>query len=238
MAVACQLGLFRNGGKRRGAGRKPSGERSRTKHDRRPELHAAHPVHVTLRVVPEIGNIRCPAAYEAIRAAAQVATARDRIRIAHYSIQGNHVHLIIEAGGKSALARGMQGFQISIARHINTALSANGRRRRGKVFADRYHSVVITSPTQMRNVLGYVLGNWRKHGDDRRTRRDWLVDPFSSGFAFTGWKELERGIALWPPGDHPWIRPREAHTWLLQAGWKLAGTISVFAVPGPRPAGQ
>jgi REP element-mobilizing transposase RayT len=229
--------LFRNGGKRRGAGRKPSGARARTKHDKRPELSASHPVHVTLRMAPEIGNLRCSAGYRAIRAAAQVATARDRIRIAHYSIQGNHVHLIIETHSKAALALGMQGFQISIARHINTVLRANGRRRRGNVFADRYHAVVITSPTQMRHVIAYVLGNWRKHGEDRRTLRGWLVDPFSSGFAFEGWQERERGVALVPPGDHPWICPREARTWLLREGWKRAGAISVFAIPGSRPPG-
>jgi len=101
------------------------------------------------------------------------------------------------------------------------------------VFADRYHVVVIRSPTQARNVLSYVLGNWRKHQEDRSGQpKTWLVDPFSSGISFPDWQEREGRAWMWkvPAGHEPLMvyRPR---TWLLQNGWKLAGTISVRDVP-------
>ncbi|HEU4730025.1 MAG TPA: transposase, partial [Kofleriaceae bacterium] len=103
---------------------------------------------------------------------------RERFRIVHVSIQRNHVHMLVEAEHKTALARGMQGFQISAARHINTALGDRVRRRRGQVFADRYHLEVISSPTRARHAIAYVLGNWRKHREDRGPLSStWRVDP-------------------------------------------------------------
>lgn len=139
----------------------------------------------------------------------------------------------VQAEDKKALARGMQGFQISAARNINTALGDKYGRRRGKVFVDRHHVVVITSPTQARHVLSYVLNNWRKHGEDRHEPRPQLVDPFSSGWSFGGWKELADEPFLWRPekGYEPMIvyRPR---AWMLSEGWQRAGgRISARAVP-------
>ena len=225
--------LFRHGGKRRGAGRKPNGPRAGARHETRPEIDEESVLHVVLRVVPEVGSLRRPALYRALRDASVTAAMRERIRIVHISVQRTHVHLLVEAVDKEALARGMQGFQISAARNINTALGDKYGRRRGRVFADRYHLVVITSPTQARNVLSYVLNNWRKHGEDRHAPRARMVDSFSSGAAFGGWKELGDQPFLWKPdpGFEPMIvyRPR---AWMLSDGWTRAGgAISARAVP-------
>src|SRR5207244_3065593 len=78
-------------------------------------------------------------------------------------------------------------------RNINTMLGQDKyRRRRGRVFADRYHVRVIKSPRQARNTLSYVLNNWRKHREDQAgLPATWLVDPFSSGISFPDWKEME-----------------------------------------------
>src|SRR5215468_11499438 len=71
------------------------------------------------------------------------------------------------------------------ARNINTALGDGVRRRRGKVFADRYHVEVIRSRTQAHHTLRYVLLNWRRHREDQRgLPSTWLVDPFSTGVLF------------------------------------------------------
>jgi putative transposase len=163
-----QQELFRWGGKRKGAGRKPKGKRSRAAHGRRPEVKPWHALHVVLRVVPAVGSLRRRDVYKAVREATIVAAVREWVRVVHVSVQRDHVHLLVEAENKQALARGMQGFQISAARHINTLLGDRCRRRRGKVFAERYHLEVITTPTRARNALGYVMNNWRHHGEDRR----------------------------------------------------------------------
>ena len=106
--------------------------------------------------------------------------ARTDFRVVHVSIQSNHVHLLVEADDKQALARGMQGFAISAAKRLNREL----RRRRGEVFAFRYHATPVTNPTQARNAISYILNNWRHHGCATRT---WRIDPYSSAESFHDW---------------------------------------------------
>src|SRR6185503_3257431 len=163
-----QQELFGTGGKRKVAGRKPKGARAGAPHKERPEIRANQALHIVLRVVSAVGSLRRREMYKAVREATIVAAVRERIRIVQISLQRNHVHLLVEAKNKEALARGMQGFQISAARNINTVLGDDKyRRRRGSVFVDRFHLVVITSPTQARRVLSYVMNNWRKHAEDQ-----------------------------------------------------------------------
>jgi hypothetical protein len=102
------------------------------------------------------------------------------------------------------------------------------------VFADRYHAVVIRSPTQARNTLAYVMGNWKKHREDRGGQpRLWLVDPFSSAISFPDWHERRdepRMVRI--PADHDPLVVFRPRTWILREGWKRAGAISVHDVPG------
>jgi REP element-mobilizing transposase RayT len=166
-----QQELFRHGGKRKGAGRKPKGRRAGAPHQKRDDFKARHPLHVVMRVVPAVGNMRRRKLYKAMREATITAALRERFRIVHISLQRTHVHMLVEAKNKLALARGMQGFQISAARHINTVLGPDRyRRRRGPVFADRYHVEVITSPTQAHHALSYVLSIGES---TMKTSRDW-----------------------------------------------------------------
>jgi REP element-mobilizing transposase RayT len=232
-----QQDLFRRGGKRRGAGRKPKGARAGERHGARPAFKPYQPLHVVMRVVPAAGSLRRRKMYRALRDATVIAALRERFRIVHISLQRTHIHMLVEADHKAALARGMQGFLISAARNINTALGDSTRRRRGKVFADRYHAEVITSPTRARHAIGYVLSNWRRHREDQQgLASTWLVDPFSTGILFPDWQELQDKALMWPLREtyDPMLvfRPR---TWLLAEGWKLCGSISARDIPGKRP---
>jgi REP element-mobilizing transposase RayT len=241
-----QLPLFaertnrrRRAGRKRRPGRKPNGPRAGSPHKTRPELRARHPVHVVLRVVPVVGNLRRRSTYKAVREATLTTALREDFRIVHLSIQRNHLHLLVEADHKGALASGMQGFQISAAKHLNAAISKGrpGPRRRGSVFPDRYHAEIITTPTQARHALNYVMNNWRKHKEDRaEATRAWKIDWYSTAVMFPGWAEygdqpfFRRG----PPTYDPLIvyQPR---TWLLRAGYKRGGpAISVREVPSAR----
>ena len=168
-----------HGGKRRGAGRPPKGKRAGSSHKRRTAIKPSQPVHVVLRVLPVMGQLRKRVMYQALRAATLVILKHEDCHIVHASIQQNHVHLLVEAQGKTALSRGMQAFQISAAKLMNKALGW-AKRRRGQVFEDRFHSEVISTPRQARHALAYVLNNWRKHEQDRGAlSKTWLVDPFS-----------------------------------------------------------
>jgi REP element-mobilizing transposase RayT len=231
-----QLALWKKrGGKRRGAGRPPKGPRAGSPHTERPFLHPRYPVHVTLRVIGAVGNLRRRCVYQAVREATLTTALREDFRIVHLSIQRTHVHLIVEAHDKAALARGMQGFQISAAQHLYAASSKGkpGPRRRGAVFPDRYRAQIITSPRQARHALAYCLNNWRRHQEDQRAPMSrWALDWFSSAAMFPGWAEYGDEAFLWrgPPTYAPLIvyQPR---TWLLREGWKKAGTISCHEVP-------
>jgi len=239
--VAEQLALFQpkpkrtRGGKRRGAGRPPKGVRASERHKKRPVHHPQHPVHIVLRTASTVGSLRRRRMYLAIRTATRVTARRDGFRIVHISVQRTHVHLLVEAKSKAALASGMQGFQISAAKHLNAAISLGrpGPRRRGAVFPDRYHAVVIDSPRQARNALSYVINNWRKHREDRGdVTRLWHIDWYASGAMFPDWKERgQPSFALHGPPELPPMTVSAPRTWLLTRGWKIHGLISCREVP-------
>ncbi|HVK84410.1 MAG TPA: transposase [Kofleriaceae bacterium] len=188
-----------------------------------------------LRVDKSVGTLRRRALYHAIREATLVAARNsEAFRIVHLSIQRTHVHLLVEAQQKLALARGMQGFTISAAKQINAAITKErGERRRGRVFSERYHVEILTSRRRARHALAYVLNNWRKHGEDGGPKaRTWLVDPYSTGCLFNGWQQLEGRLTMWsvPAGYlsmFVWL-PR---TWLLSTGWRMYGLIDGHEVP-------
>ena len=227
--------LFKpHGGKRRGAGRPPKGIRSSERHQRREAFRANQPIHVTLRIEPAIGNLRRRDAYHAMRRAMRTVLDRDDFRIVQISLERDHAHLIVEATDRIALASGMHVFETVAAKLLNKVVTREtGRLRRGRVFGDRYHAVVIRSPKQMRNTLAYVLNNWRRHKQDQHAdTMFWDVDYFSSGATFTGWKERDGTPHPLPKGYEP-LPVRGPKTWLLSVGWRKAGSISMYARPGP-----
>lgn len=215
------------GGKRDGAGRKKQKGRHDSPHRSRPQHVARYPVHVVLRAVPEVGRLRRPAVHEATCRALVVVSKRVDFRVVHISVQHNHVHAIVEADTGDALESGMRALAISLARRINAALD-----RRGKVFAFRYHATSLTTPTQTRNAICYVLNNWRRHNEDERelAERTAVLDRYSSAISFAGWQDWK--LRAWPPGYAalPVVR---AETWLLARGWELARhPIKTTEVPG------
>ncbi|MEJ7599638.1 MAG: transposase [Kofleriaceae bacterium] len=215
-------------------GRPPKGPRSSERHKTREVFRKGQPVHVVIRAIAEIRSLRTRGTYLAIRKALVVTFTREDFRIVHLSIQDTHVHLLVEADHREALARGMKAFQISAAKHLNAAISARrSERRRGSVFPDRYHAVVIRSPRQARSTLAYVLNNWRKHGEHRaNVSRGWEVDLFSSGLTFDGWRDLET-VRILRPG-YPLLPVWRPRTWLLGQGWRKHGLISTTEVPSER----
>jgi REP element-mobilizing transposase RayT len=162
--------------------------------------------------------------YRALRTAIGRCGERAFFRIVHISVQRDHVHLLAEADGKVALARGMQGFAISAAKRLNRAIG----RRKGQVFAYRYHATTIATPTQARNAISYALNNWRRHGAD--IHAPWRIDPYSSADAFHGWHVAH----AYAPRREPMPVAR-ARTWLLRDGWRRAGPIHWIEIPGPDP---
>ncbi|MGE5185987.1 MAG: transposase [Acidobacteriota bacterium] len=231
--VQQELRFSKRGGKQKRAGRPAKGPRPSERHKRRTPFKASEPIHVVIRATPEVGNLRRRDIYHAVRKALVTSFKDDRFRIVHISIQGTHVHLLCEAHDRMALARGMQGFQISAAKHINAAISkGRSTRRRGSVFPDRYHPEIITSRRRARHALAYVLNNWRKHKEHRAPLwHDHRVDPFSSGPSFEGWRDVGEALDVLPDSYEP-LPVWHPKTWLLAEGWKLYGLIGTTETPG------
>lgn len=146
------------GGARTDAGRPPKGRTAGVSHLRRPSHARAHPLHVTLRVMRGIASLREGSVFSAVRAALARGKQHFGFSLVHFSVQRDHLHLIAEANDRRALARGMQGLSIRVARAVNARLG-----RKGKLFADRYHARALKTPRTVRLALRYVLLNVRKH---------------------------------------------------------------------------
>jgi REP element-mobilizing transposase RayT len=223
------------GGARPNAGRKPSGTRAGTPHRPRPTHDERHPVHATLRA--GLGSLRSQLLFPTLRYAITKAGRRDveRFRIVHFSVQYDHVHLIVEAANKRALSAGMRSLAIRVARHVNRLLMRNGR-----FWADRWHGRALASPSDVRNTAVYVLANFRKH-----TRRPIAagIDPCSSGAWFAHFRGFDpeydrpRYAARPPPLGAadlgvPVSPPR---TWLLTAGLARTPRIGMSEAPRTTP---
>ena len=214
------------GGKRAGAGRPQVNERKSQPHRVRPSITPKQVAHVSLRVAPDVRRLRRRDAYACVRRAMTVVLRRTDFRICHASIQANHVHLLVEASDKTALAKGMHAFQVSAARKLNAVEG-----RRGQMFADRYDAEIISTPRQTRHALAYVINNWRRHKEDRAPyARSWLLDPYSSAVSFQGWA----GHRFDVPETHEPLPISRPQGWLLAEGWKIHGLIRVGEVPGRR----
>jgi hypothetical protein len=165
--------------------------------------------------------------YQVVRRAVGVANRFGGAWICEVSIQHGHVHLIVEAKDQDALARAMRSFAIGVAKNVNRRW-----RRRGAVIGDRYHVVMLRTPTHVRRALAYVLGNWRRHGEDLRIegpRR--MTDRYSTGPQFDGWNVAVPPGMPWPH-DGP-LPVRRARSWLLAIGWRTRGLLSPWDRPGP-----
>ncbi|HEY2748081.1 MAG TPA: transposase, partial [Polyangia bacterium] len=145
---------FRNwGGRRNGAGRKRVALRGRVVHRTRPALKARFPVHVTWRMRDGVW-LRTRRCFGALARAFWGGADRFGFRLVHYSVQGNHVHLLVEAEDERSLSRGMNGLGVRVAKRLNRVM-----RRSGKVLDDRYHGHILRTPTEVRRARHYVLQN-------------------------------------------------------------------------------
>jgi REP element-mobilizing transposase RayT len=181
-----EFGFVNWGGKRRGAGRKPKGERAGVSHAKRARLPARFPVLVTLRVRDGLRTLRARDAHALIRAAIAAASG-ERFRVVEYSVQANHLHALVEAHDERALSGGVNGLAVRIARAINRLW-----RRSGQLFADRFHARILETPRAVRTALVYVLQNARKHGAWRAN----APDVFSSAPWFDGGRAGSKRVPI------------------------------------------
>ncbi len=228
-AVCIQRTLesYLHGGFRPGAGRKKQ-PGSGVSHDTREDFHERIPVHVTLKLRGGLRSLRKNREFRRLCRCLAKGKEKPGFRLIHFSVQSNHIHLIVEAKGKICLARGIQGLKVRMAKALNKLWS-----RSGSVFFGRYHAELLKTPRQVRNALRYVLENARKHAVRLAPGE---LDPCSSAVLFDGWSHTPRecsGLSL------PDLVVR-ARSWLLNIGWRRRGLLALQLVgrehPRPRAA--
>jgi len=198
------------GGKRPGAGRKPVRVHARVPHASRESPRARFPVHVTIRFAPHVWSLRARRCFRVVERAIAKGRERFGFRAVEFSVLGNHIHLIAEAGDNVALGRGMKGLEVRLARGLNKVM-----RRKGAAVAERYHARLLKTPRQVRNALLYVLGNACRHFGGTG------IDHLSSAPSFFG---LRAPLTAAP------------RTWLLRAGWARHGRIDPADLSAPAAA--
>ena len=203
------------GGRRRGAGRKraPVGRR-RVAHRARLAIGALTPLHVTVRLVAGLPSLRSLAMARVLRPVFEAGRERPGFRVVHFALMRNHIHMLVEADDNDSLSRGMRGLLTRIARNLNRALF-----RRGRVFADRFHSRPLGSTLDVWRTLHYVLANARRHG----IAFAGPLDPYSTAAWFNGWQDISPATR-----PAPVAAPR---SWQLQHGWWPHGRLDPWRAP-------
>lgn len=181
-------------------------------HRPRERMTGATPAHVTVKLRTGLPTLRSGRCFGVVLGALRGGCLKRGFRIVQFSVQRDHLHMIVEANNRMRLARGMQGFGVRIAKALNKHWG-----RKGSVYADRFHSRLLATPSEVRNALRYVLLNCRRHGAYMGRR----ADRYSSAIHFRDWGEaVELPARAW--GD---FLPR-ARSWLLARGWKRRGRLA------------
>ena len=152
-------------------------------------------------MAPTVYNLRSRRSFRVVEKALRAGSNRFDVALIRFSVLGNRIHLLVEAADRSALSRSIQGLSIRIAKAMNRLMG-----RKGRVLADRYHSRVLRTPTEVHNVIHYLRDNHRRHEAARR-------DGVSPATFPAGWVDpmtVESGC--------------EPRTWLLRVGWLRAPT--------------
>jgi len=178
---------------------------------------------VTVKVLPVRRSLRSARSRRALELIFAAEKRRKGFRLLHYSIRRDHIHLVCESDDAQALSRGVQRVTSRIARRVNKLWG-----RRGRLFADRFHGRVLSTPREMRNVLRYVLLN--EHKDALLEEGVVLgggFDPCSSAAWFDGWHRSVRP----PPREGRDPPVTSAESWLATKGWRRHGLLQPSELP-------
>ena len=189
----------------------------------RPKFKGVTPVHVTVRVRNGLRSLRSRALVREIKKSFAKAFERGDFRLLHYSIQSDHVHLIVEASDQDALGSGMKSINCRIARAVQRVFGVTDR-----IMLGSYHAHLLKTPQQVRRALAYVLMNVRKHWSQKHGEppNRVQIDEASSARWFEG---FTRELPADRTGEREVGHPR---SWLLTLGWKQRGLINPAIIPG------
>lgn len=170
-----RLNLFKGkkGGRRPGSGRKRIHSKG-VAHREREKIKPTTPLHINFKYKTYIKNKICLRLLKK----AILNSRKHGLRIIHFSLQSNHVHLIVEAETNQILTKGMRSLTVTFAKGLD----------RGRVQLDRFHLHVLKSLRETKNAVHYVLFNSQKHGSSR-------IDEYGSILSMPNALEIIRNFA-------------------------------------------
>jgi REP element-mobilizing transposase RayT len=75
--------------------------------------------------MPGLPSLRSERLFAGVRNAPALAS-RGRFRVLQFSVQADHLHLVVEANRPTGLARGLRGLAIQGAKAVNRAFGRHG----------------------------------------------------------------------------------------------------------------
>src|SRR5688572_24225592 len=164
------------GGKRAGAGRPRRKGRRCVAHRSRAPFRRRQALHVTMRMADGVYNLRGSKAQAVVGRMLLGGAGKFDVSVVQLSVQGNHIHLLVEAPDQISLGRALKGVGVRLARGMNQLMG-----RRGRVVGDRYHAHLLRTPTEVRHAIHYIRHNYRKHeAQCGRLLPSSFIDPCSS----------------------------------------------------------
>ena len=145
------------------------------RHIKREEIKGLRPLHLTLKLIR--ADIQNKIILKGLRYAIMRARLQG-LRIIHYSLEHDHVHLYAESDNNETLGRAMKALGVTFAKRINRHF-----KKSGSCYKTRYHLRILRSATEVKNVLNYILKNGIKH---KRTKS--LIDPYNSAIVIHDFK--------------------------------------------------
>ncbi|WPU66455.1 hypothetical protein [Peredibacter starrii] len=145
-----KLNIYRgsHGGRRPGSGRKRLHSKG-VAHREREKVNSRTPLHINFKFRTYIRNKNALR----ILKRAILNSRRQGLRILHFSMQSNHIHLIVEAANNEILTSGMRSLTVTFAKGLN----------KGRIQVERYHLHVLKTIQASKNAIHYVLFNLQKH---------------------------------------------------------------------------
>lgn len=140
----------------KGAGR-PAVHDKGIRHTEREVIKKLTTLHLTIKIDKQKAGLKSKAVLSLLHKAIKNAR-KLGLGIVHYTLEYDHIHMLVEARDNETLAKGMQSFGICFSKGINKLKGL-----KGQVYKSRYHLRILKTPREIKNVVHYILGNSVKH---------------------------------------------------------------------------
>ena len=183
-----KLGQTRHPRKKRQRKRCPKETTGTGGRQKRQPIRRQTPLHITLRLREGLPNLRSRKGMQLIMKAFKGAQEKG-LRIIHFAVLSNHIHLIVEVANSEILYKSMRSLTTRLGIYLRRwARPSSLRRAQIKklgLFRGRYHVHILKTAREVKNALHYVLLNPCKH-----FKKGPYIDFYTSSFIFKDWKLL------------------------------------------------